>query len=56
MDINGLISDEGAILYCRDNQSVTIRHTRYQWENANLPHPHQAVIDLGRVHNFRFLG
>lgn len=38
-----------------DNQPGTFWHTKYQGENANTPHPHQVVIDLGGVKEFKAL-
>jgi beta-galactosidase len=38
-----------------DNQPVTFWHTQYEGENAGTPHPHQVVLDLGEVTEFRAL-
>ena len=54
-DSEELIAEPAAAGNIIDNQPVTIWHTRYQGEQSSIPHPHQVVIDLGRVQNFRFL-
>jgi len=38
-----------------DEQPVTFWHTQYQGEGRNTTHPHQIVIDLGKVETFSTL-
>jgi beta-galactosidase len=54
-DSEELVAEPAAAGNIMDNQPVTIWHTQYQGENAGTPHPHQVVIDLGRVQEFSAL-
>jgi beta-galactosidase len=52
-DSEELVGEPGNADNIIDEQPVTIWHT--QWQNGNPDHPHQVVIDLGKVTDIRGL-
>lgn len=54
-DSEEIIAEPTSASNIMDNQPVTFWHTQYQGENANKKHPHQVVIDLGKVQEFKSL-
>jgi beta-galactosidase len=54
-DSEEIIAEPAAAGNIMDNQPVTFWHTRYEGANAGTPHPHQVVIDLGGLKEFKAL-
>ena len=54
-DSEEIVAEPAAAGNIMDNQPVTFWHTKYQGENAGTAHPHQVVIDLGSVQEFKAL-
>lgn len=54
-DSEEIIAEPTSASNVMDNQPVTFWHTQYTGKGANSPHPHQIVIDLGKVQKFRTL-
>ncbi len=54
-DSEEIVAEPAAAGNIIDNQPVTFWHTRYKGENAGTPHPHQVVLDLGGIKEFRAL-
>ncbi|MEN8661202.1 MAG: beta-galactosidase [Lentimonas sp.] len=54
-DSEEIISEPSSASNVMDNQPVTFWHTKYSGKDANKNHPHQIVIDLGKVQSFQSL-
>ena len=54
-DSEELVAEPTAAGNVLDEQPVTFWHTQYQGDGANTAHPHQVVIDLGKVESFKTL-
>ena len=54
-DSEELVAEPTAAGNVLDEQPVTFWHTQYQGEGAGTAHPHQIVIDLGKVESFKTL-
>jgi beta-galactosidase len=52
-DSEEIIDEPSSAANVIDNQPVTIWHTQYK--NGSTPHPHQIVIDLGKMTGFKSL-
>ncbi len=54
-DSEEIVAEPAAAGNIMDNQPVTFWHTKYRGDHAGMPHPHQVVIDLGSVQEFKAL-
>ncbi|MGJ8652424.1 MAG: beta-galactosidase [Opitutaceae bacterium] len=54
-DSEEIIAEPTSASNIMDNQPVTFWHTQYKGKDANKKHPHQVVIDLGKVQEFKSL-
>ena len=51
-DSEELLAEPAGASNILDEQPVTFWHTQYRGNGSNSPHPHQVVIDLGKVETF----
>ncbi len=54
-DSEEIVAEPSSASNIIDNQPVTFWHTQYKGDRKSTGHPHQVVLDLGRVKEFRSL-